>query len=233
MSRFILVAMTLAGTVAGCDRFPDNGLQIAANLPPDSSCQVSADQDLRLFRGRYDLAYRNPRSGQPVDYVIAPLLQSYLISNRLEFQGEQANLQVDNYEITILLPDGSKPSLASDFPNPYTVDTSAVLPANQPGTTTASEDVGAAVGIPLSYHDALQGIVTDTGFTSVLLEIRAGGTTAGGFSQRSGAFRWPVDLCDGCLEDCTADAAEDVAGSCLPGQDIWPYCSTPAPAATP
>ena len=228
MSRFILVAMMVAVTVAGCNRFPDNGLQIAANLPPNDSCVFTADQDVRLLRGGYDISYRNAISGEPSDYIIAPLLESYLISNALEFQAEQNNLQVDNFDITILLPDGSLPTLPDGLVNPYRVDTSAVLPANE-SEGGSSQEVAAAVGIPASYQDALRGI------PSVILSIRAGGTTFGGFSQRSAPFRWPVDLCEGCLtvDACTIEQFED---SCLPGQDVWLGCSSviiPPPAVTP
>ena len=223
MSRFILVAMVLAVTVAGCNRFPDNGLQIAANLPPDDSCTVTADQDIRLLRGIYDLAY-------PSDYVIAPLLKSYLTSAALEFQGEVSNLQVHNFDITLLLPDGSVPALPEGLVNPYRVNTSAVLPGNEQGGGS-TEEVAAAIGIPASYQDALRAVVAETGFASVLLDIRAIGTTAGGFTQTSGSFSWPVDLCDGCLavDDPLLCLADDVLESCLPGQDIWPYCTAPPP----
>ena len=58
MSRFIFVAMTLAVTVAGCNRFPDNGLQIAANVPPEGDCSTYSETvQTRLARGLYDLAY--------------------------------------------------------------------------------------------------------------------------------------------------------------------------------
>lgn len=224
MSRFILVAMMLAVTVAGCDRFPDNGLQIAANIPPDSSCLFSADQEIRLLRGLYDITY-------PRDYLIAPLLQSYLIPNGLEFQGEQNNLQVDNFEITILLPDDSVPVLPGGLPNPYTVDTSAVLAATTGGSV--SEDIGVAIGIPASYKDALRAINTETGYSSVILSIRAGGTTFGGFSQRSAPFRWPVDICEGCLGAVCETEDELNEDSCLKGQDIWPYCAVIIPPVAP
>jgi len=216
--------MMVVVTVAGCNRFPDNGLQIVANLPPDDSCVFTADQDLRLLRGGYDISYRNPVSGEPRDYIIAPLLVSYLISNALEFQGEQANLQVTNFDITILLPDGSMPPLPDGLVNPYRVDTSAVLPATEGGE--ASEEVAAAIGIPAAYAPALVGI------PSVLLDIRAGGTTFGGFSQRSAPFRWPVDICEGCLTApvCTPEQAEE---SCLPGQDIWVGCESIVIPTTP
>jgi len=209
MSRFILVTMMVAVTVAGCDRFPDNGLQIAANLPPDSSCEVDADQDTRLARGLYDISLQR-------DYVLALLLQSYIISNALEFQGEQGNLQVDNYDITLLLPDRSAVPLPEGFPNPYRVTTNAVLPAAE--GTNVPQEVGFATGIPAAYQDFIRG------FPSVTLEIRAGGTTAGGFSQRSGPFFWPVEICDGCLRDCNS---EDLCDSCFPGQDTWPWCPIP------
>jgi len=218
MSRIILVAIVAAVTVAGCNRFPDNGLQIVANLPPDEACVLSADQDTRLLRGLYDISY-------VADYAIAPLLQSYLISNTLEFQGEQANLQVTNFDITILLPDGTVPALPGDLVNPYRVDTSAFLPVSEGGTPT--QEVAAAIGIPASYQDALRALLA-AGFSSIVLDIRAGGTTFGGFSQRSAPFRWPVDICEGCLEICVAD--EDLVDSCLPGQDVWPYCTVVVPA---
>jgi len=221
MSRFILVAMMMAVTVAGCNRFPDNGLQIRANLPPDDSCLFSADQDIRLLRGSYDISYRNALSGEPSDYIIAPLVESYLISNALEFQAEQNNLQVDNFDITILLPDGSP---LEGVVNPYRVDTTAILEITEGNSVT--QEVAAAIGIPSSYQSALVGI------PSVILSIRAGGTTSGGFSQRSAPFRWPVDICEDCLSlpVCTLELFLE---QCLPGQDGSPGClsiADPLPA---
>jgi len=216
MSRIILMAMVLAVTVAGCNRFPDNGLQINSNLLPDDGCLVRGNQEERLLRGLLDTSYRI--DGVPRDYVVALGLTSYLVSNALEFQGEQNNIQVDNFDITILLPDGSKPDLGG-LANPYRVTTSAVIPATTPGSVGSTE-VGAATGIPGNYIDPLLAVLPEEQ-RSVVLDIRAGGTTFGGFSQRSAPFRWPVDFCDGCLLACEA---ENIAESCLPGQDVWPWC---------
>ncbi len=214
MRRIILMAMVLAVTVAGCNRFPDNGLQISANLLPDDSCFVDPDQEERLLRGLWDTSFRTA-SGEIPDYGIALQLQSYLVSNALEFQGDQSNIQVDNYDITILLADGSKPDLGG-LTNPYRVTTSAVI-----GSTEAGGDpipgVGFATGIPGEYQDALVAL----GFDEVLLSIRSGGTTFGGFSQLSAPFLWPVVLCAGCLDNCEADPVN----FCLPGQDVWAYCT--------
>ncbi len=207
MRRIILMAMVLAVTVAGCNRFPDNGLQISANLLPDDECFVRGDQEERLLRGLWDT---NIASG----YTIALQLQSYLISNALEFQGEQGNLQVDNYDITILLVDGSLPDLGG-LTNPYRVTTSAVLAASEAGGDPVP-GVGVATGVPASYQDAIVALGVD----EIVLSIRAGGTTFGGFSQRSAPFSWPVALCAGCLDNCAAEKVN----LCLPGQDVWAYC---------
>ena len=220
MRRFILVAIVLGVAVAGCNRFPDNGLQIGAMLPPSDDCTFSADSEVRLLVGRYDLAYRRP-DGSSADYIIAPLLRSYLIDYSLEFQADQNNLQVTDFEVTILLPDGTKPDLGA-LVNPYRVNTTAVLLANE-SEGSSSEEVAAAIGIPASYQDALSALLSQN-FSQVLLDVRASGTTFGGFTQRSAPFRFPVELCQGCLNNCLAEVQE-LADSCLPGQDVWQYCN--------
>ena len=224
MSRFILVATMLTMTFAGCDRFPDNSLQVIGNLPPNESCVLSADQEVRLLRGLYDVSYRDPSTGQPVDYRIAPLVRSFILTNALEFQGEQGNIQITDFDVTLLLADGSIAALPSGLPNPYKVSTSAVIPANL-AEGQFTDEVAFAIGIPGTYQDALLAIRDATGFTSVLLDIRANGTTFGGFSQQSAPFRWPVEICEGCLDVCDIE----IEISCFPGQDVWPYCTNPLP----
>lgn len=227
MSRLILVATMLAMTLAGCNRFPDNGIQVISNLPPDENCLLSADQEVRLLRGTYDIAFRDA-DGAAVDYLIAPLVRSYLVDTALEFQGVQNNIQITDFDVTILLADGRIAALPPPLVNPYRVRTSAVIPAALE-TGQFTDEVAAAVGIPAGYQDALQEISDATGFTTYLLDIRANGTTFGGFSQQSAPFRFPVEICEGCLENCFSDALEN---SCLPGQDVFPYCTAP-PVITP
>jgi hypothetical protein len=218
----MMLAMTLAVTVAGCNRFPDLSIQVVANLQPSDDCTIDANQEEILFRGLYDLNVVR-------DYIVTPSIESYLVSNATELQGETQNIQINGMEITIVLPDGSIPTLAGELPNPFTVTTSATIPANET-SGGASQGAAAAIGIPASYHSALLGIVADTGFQSIVLDIRAKGTTSGGFTQQSAPFRWPVEFCQGCLMNCDPDDESDVAGACFPGQDNWQYCPTaPAP----
>jgi hypothetical protein len=227
MSRFILVptmlAVTLAVTVAGCNRFPDLSIQVVANLQPSDDCTIDANQEEILFRGRYDLNVVR-------DYFVTPLIESYLVSNGTEIQGESQNIQINGMEITIVLPDGSIPTLAGELPNPFTVTTSATIPANE-ASGGVSKGAAAAIAIPASYHSALLAIVADTGFNSIQLDIRANGTTSGGFSQQSAPFRWPVEFCQGCLGiECEEPAKLGDSDGCFPGQDSYQYCAVIVPA---
>jgi hypothetical protein len=164
------------------------------------------------------------------DYYITPRVQSYIVSNALEFQGEQGNMQITSFEITIVLPDGTVPDLGEGVANPYKVQTTAVIPPNQSaGSSSPSQRATFAVAIPASYYPAVRAIPETTGFDSLALEIRAIGTTSGGFSQISPVFLWPINLCDGCLGVVCEAASEQ---GCFPGQDIWQYCTAiVAPAA--
>ncbi len=224
MSRLILVATTLAMMLAGCDRFPDNGIQVVSNLPPDENCLLSADQEIRLLGGTYDIAYRNSNN-EASDYLIAPLVRSYLVDTALEFQAVQNNIQITDFDVTLHLADGRIAALPPPLVNPYRVRTTAVIPAAA-DSGQFNDEVAAAVGIPASYQAALQEIRDATGFSTFLLDIRANGTTFGGFSQQSAPYRFPVEICEGCLERCVA---EDLDSSCLPGQDLSVYCTTVLP----
>jgi hypothetical protein len=227
MSRFILaiIVLMLVVTVAGCNRFPDLSIQVTANLSPEGDCVVKADQAEFVPSGLIDLAY-------PRGYVVAPRIESYVISNALEFQAEQGNVQIQSLTITILLPDGTQPVLAGDLPNPYNVAASLVIPVNESQGSTAGATF--AIAIPTSYRDALLAIIADTGFEQIYIDIRANGTTSGGFSQTSPPFRFPILFCNGCLgvtceppEEGPPPEIGDPAdeAQCFPGQDKWRYCA--------
>jgi hypothetical protein len=217
MSRIILMAIMLAVTVAGCNRFPDLTIQVTANLAPDDQdCSIQADQDLVLLRGIYDL------SAPPFDYFITPRIESYLFNNALETQAPQTNFLVTGFNITIKLPDGSVPVFSDDLPNPYFVTSNAVIP---PSSELGGISAGAAAApaIPVSYRAAIVDAVNTSGFDSIVLDVRATGNTSGGFTQTSPSFAWPISFCEGCLGVVCEDAAD---AGCFPGQDVWPYCTS-------
>ena len=129
MSRIILMAMVLAVTVAGCNRFPDLTIQVSANLVPSDppECAVVANQELILLRGRYDLSPDAPG----FDYLIAPQIDSYLYDNSLDTQAPQTNFQVTGFEITIKLPDVEPKAWMSITMELYSVPSSTATRAGR------------------------------------------------------------------------------------------------------
>ncbi|MBW2508463.1 MAG: hypothetical protein JRE81_07525 [Deltaproteobacteria bacterium] len=219
MSRIILMAITLAVTVAGCNRFPDLTIQVTANLAPDeTNCTIEATQDTILLRGLYDL------NAPAFDYFITPRIDSYLVDNSLENQAVQTNFQVTGFDITIKLPDGSVPELSGDLPNPYMVTANAVIPPSD-SSGDVSSGAAAAPAIPQSYRTAIVDLLNSSGFNSIVIDVRANGETSGGFSQQSPPFSWPIDFCEGCLGGLCEQGSEGEGTGCFPGQDIWPYCA--------
>lgn len=228
MRRIILMAIMLSVTVAGCNRFPDLTIQVAANLAPsDTDCSISADQDTVLLRGMYDVL------ADDFDYVVTPRIDSYLVDNSLDIQAQQGNFQVTGFNVTIKFPDGVIPELDGGLPNPFFVTSNAFIPVNLEVDNVSSGAAFARV-IPLSYRAAVLNAVNASVFNSIVLDIRATGMTSGGFTQTSPPFSWPVDFCVGCLGiPCVEPAQLGDPVGCFPGQDIWGYCDEIIPEITP
>jgi hypothetical protein len=232
MGRIIFMALVFTATVAGCNRFPDLTIQIVDVLAAEGqpgqqaqACGYEADQELVLLRGLWDLAYP-PGSGETVAYSMVPRIESYIFDNSIATQAPQGNISINTYNVTIKLPDGTVPELSGGLPNPYQVTTSGVIPPSQV-FGEVSRGIAGAPMIPGNYASAMVDIINNTGFESIVLELKANGLTAGGFFQQSPSFNWPVELCFGCLGfRCTDE--DDVVGQpigCTPGNDATgAYC---------
>ena len=151
MSRIILMALVLAATVVGCDRFPDLTIQITDNLAPNDppECGYEVEQEEILFRGFWDLAIT-------ADYYMFPRIESYIIDNSLPTQAPPGNMTITSYNVTVKLPDNSVLDLGESLPNPYQVTTNAVIPASQV-LGEISRGIAGALMIPASYQSAIAG----------------------------------------------------------------------------
>lgn len=241
MGRIIFMALMLAVTAIGCNRFPDLTIQIVDVLAAEGNlgqgqgqggqvCTYQPDQELVLLRGIWDLTYP-PGASETVAYSMVPRIESYIFDNSLETQAPPGNITIDSYDVTITLPDGTLPELSGGLPNPYRVTTSAVIPSSQVAGEVSRGIAGAPM-IPGSYASAMVDIINSTEFRSIVLEFEANGETAGGFSQQSPSFTWPVELCFGCLGvRCTNEQQQigDPVG-CTPGNDVTGgYCAEVVP----
>jgi hypothetical protein len=237
MGRIIFMALMLAVTAIGCNRFPDLTIQIVDVLAAEGqpgqqaqACGYQADQELVLLRGLWDLTYP-PGSSETVAYGMVPRIESYIFDNSLETQAPAGNISINSYDVTIKLPDGTVPELSGGLPNPYRVTTSAVIPSSQVAGEVSRGIAGAPM-IPGNYASAMVDIVNNTGFRSIVLELEANGETAGGFSQQSPSFSWPVELCFGCLGLRCTDEDDQVGDpiGCTPGNDATGgYCAEVVP----
>jgi hypothetical protein len=230
MDRFIIVALVVL-TVASCNRFPDNGLQIAGMLPVEDTCVLDPSTDVRQTLGIWDVQAPFGTDPRIAQFGVTPLLENYIISRSIDIQAEQNNLQVTSLEITLQTPDGLNLVLPEALPNPYSVTASVSLPVAEDGSFSS----GAAftIGVPPSYRQAVADAVFGAGFDQLIIRMRAKGTTMGGFTQTSGPFFWPVTLCDGCFDICPTQQAANaltelqiaaLLSACLPGQDGYVYC---------
>ena len=117
MGRIILMALMLAVTVAGCNRFPDLTIQIVDVLAADddpTACTFEEEQEQVLFRGVWDLAVVAP-DGTDVatSYDMVTRVESYIIDNSLVTQAPQGNMNIRTFNVLIKLPDGSTAGLVS------------------------------------------------------------------------------------------------------------------------
>ena len=231
MHRFIIVALAVL-TVASCDRFPHNGLQITGMLPLEENCSLDPTTDLRQTRGLWDVADPAGDFPRTAQFWVTPLFESYIISRATDIQAEQNNLQITNLEVTLETPDGERLELPG-LPNPYTVTASANLAVAVTDSFSSSSTF--SIAIPPSYRQPVRDAVFGAGFDELIVAFKAIGTTMGGFTQNSATFFWPVQLCEGCLDLCPSQAAadalsgEELPTTCLPGQDAYPYCQYAIP----
>ena len=171
-------------------------------------------------------------SAPEFDYFITPRIESYLVQNALEIQAAQSNMTITGFDLTIKLPDGAILDFGEGLPNPYNITSNAVIPPSD-AIGGISRGAAAAPVIPSTYRTAIIDALNASGFTSIVLDVRANGTTAGGFSQQSPPFPWPIEFCEGCLGvPCAAGEIGDGVG-CFPGQDRWGYCDEIVPPDMP
>ena len=232
----LLVA--LASAQAGCSGTPPGEFIIVQNQVPNADCTIPATLGT-LYRGEGVLDVRLVGDGQS-GYQLFPLLQN-------NFPGPSGGQTVDanrialsGFDVDIALPPDAPPDSqitalftqlamsSSGGPDPliqYSTLTSGSV-ASGGGNTASSVNV---------FPSELAQKVRDTGELSpvnhfwVMASVRARGNTLVN-SVQSDAFKYPIELCDGCLVidqgACPVAAAE--GNSCYIGQDSGSGCCSQA-----
>lgn len=182
-----------------------NGAFTSAVLAPDSECVISPD-NATIPIGQFDVSwgFGDSGTGGPCsnrEYVVPLLVYSCL-------QGVDDTLQIHSVEVA--LRDESNAIIQFDrsdqpLPNPFLVTSNATVFPMRGSTPRA----GAAFVevIPSAYADQLDGFDG----MKVLADVQLFGTTLGDTDVDLASFRFPIEICVGCLTVCAASFDADVS----------------------
>lgn len=207
----IWIVCVLAVLGVGCAPEGTTAAYVDANMKVDSSCVVSADGDLSVPIGLYDIAEAGMGNSNAAS---RPCANSYLMNLRLvsslrpgadpELGRAETNvLQIDRAEVELMTlnkePLGftdSDDNPDSTRPNPFMVVTAATLePALGAGGSSAIATIEA---IPAAYASGLAQFIDD----KILVKVQVFGKTTGGVEVEFKPFEYAIDICEGCLTFC-------------------------------
>jgi len=240
LTRPFALAAALSG-LAGCA--PSNpAVQIEGILPLDAVC-VATPGEVFALQPRLDTSASSrdatvqagpgatPTAIRPAGIQYIAIMQvANAITNtaaRYPLMANPNSWQAEEAEVELRGIDGlplNLPGLPSRFRVP-TVGFVASGTGSESGRGVVPVEV-----IPSVYGDALAG---QTG--TILVATKLTGSTAGGSTQTTGEYVFPLQLCDGCLFRCTPNpdmpGTQVVVPSCLPGQDAVSAFCLPVPPA--
>jgi hypothetical protein len=236
-SLLVALASALAWSQTGCSGTPPGEFIIVQNQVPNPDCTIPAVLG-SLYRGEGVLDVRLLGDG-PTGYQFFPLLQN-------NFPGPSAGQTVDanrialsGFDIDVTLPVDAPPdsSITALFgqlatssmtggPDPlieYSTLTSGSV-ASGGGDTASSVNVFPG---DLAHKIRDLGVLSPVNHFWVMASVRARGDTLVN-SVESDAFKYPIELCDGCLmlDQGTCPAATLDGNSCYVGQDSGTGCCT-------
>lgn len=190
----------------------DTSLYVEAVLAPDPpDCNYTADPGAtQLFRGYLDVALK-------ADYEAV-----VLVANQLAPRGDKQQLRSETMGIELRGAEIRVTTTQGEVLEEFSVPAGGFVHAND------SDDpaYGATLVtlIPASRGASLANQLRDEpGETRLLVSnIRVFGTTLGGLEVTSGEFRFPIQVCYGCLIHYPPDAIEDIGEGpqCIGGGDV-------------
>jgi len=191
-----------------------DSLAVVGVLSPDDACIVSPDNN-PIVRGEFDIS-ESPEC--TASYAVAIEIENPIRGPKPRTDRPDCsinNLQITSARITLLREDESLVDVG-DMPNPFTVTTYATVPmaasASELGMGVALVEV-----IPTAYRPQLRSLA-EAGET-IIAVMELSGETTGGQSVQLDEYRFPIDLCVGCLTLCRnslspEDLADLTAGIC-------------------
>jgi hypothetical protein len=232
LGAFALGALGLCG-IAGCGT-PPGVFIIVQNQVLTPMCTVPATLGTD-YRGEGTLDLRLVDDSPEAGYMLFPLLQNDFPPAGGEVDGNR--IALSGFDVDIGLPPNSPPGVLTDaFTAMQTSsDSGGIDPLIEYSTLTSGSvasgggNTASSVTIfpgPLAARIRAMGVLSPTNHFWVMASVRARGKTLAS-DVKSDAFKYPIELCDGCLVvDTGACSATNTpgGGGCTPGQDSLSAC---------
>lgn len=231
MSRLSLaLTLSLTALAAACvDNNADSGLVLLRNVAPTDGCVVSTSGEVSQASGVIDVDSR-------VGYVLTPLLRNDLVT----VDGETTTAKmvfVNGARVTIEFYDGDLftaaelETMTTDGVTRFVAPTSGAVEPNG-GLQTYQLEV-----VPTELFAAIAPKLTPTAADptpSTVLDVHVQffGERTSGDSVSSNTFRYPVEVCKGCLTNVLGaceglpEGEYRAGGLCNPAQDGVTDCCT-------
>ncbi len=232
MSRLSLaLTLSLTALASACvDNNADSGLVLLRNIAPTEGCVVSTSGEVSQASGVIDVASR-------VGYVLTPLLRNDLVT----VEGESTTAKsifVNGAKVTIefydtdLFTAAEVETMTTDGLVRFIAPTSGAIEPNGGLQTYQLEVVPSELMAKIAPK--LLVTTTEPNPSTVLdLHVQFFGERASGDSVSSNTFRYPVEVCKGCLthvvgacEGLPTDVEYQVGGLCNRDQDGVTDCCT-------
>jgi len=230
----LLAAVTLSLGFAACGRTPGQFEILNDQVPitTGGGCSIPVNPTVYQGEGTLDLSIVRPDFGSA--YFVFPLIENNLPASS-SGSLDPNEIQLSGFQVDIkwidALPAATIQKVFSDNAGGALVHYQ--IPWSG-GIASGGGQLSAAVAaFPVGLAQQLAaagGIGADPSLT-VELQIQALGTTNSGTSMQSDPFKFPVQVCNGCLvanvAPCPFTAAPSNPGnSCNPAQDLLVDCCT-------
>lgn len=219
--KTLMLAAALGALASGCvSNDADSGMRILFNAAAGDACLVDGSTDTFIGSGTID-------SASGIGYVFTPVVINDIVTLEGELTGPKT-IYIEGANVDIAFYDSDTFS-ASDFQGSllsFAVPTSGSIGPNGGRSGFAFEIV------PPELLAAMHPTIVElpSGVTTLDVRVQMFGTRGGG-EITSQTFRYPVQVCAGCLvEDVGACALLDpsfeaaTGGTCNPAQDAILEC---------
>jgi len=235
LARRAALLAAASALAAGCSGTPPGAFVIIQNQVPNSDCSIPAGLG-NVYRGEGVLDVRLI-SQQKSGYELFPVMQNNfpapgggqtVDANRIALSGFNVDIEVDEGatgEIADLInaDRAADPSSADYQKVHYGTFTSGSVASGGGFTSSAVE----AFPVDLASDVLSKHVLSQTQTSWVFASVRSLGKTLSG-DVTSDSFRYPIQLCDGCLMDNLGPCpvAASAGNQCYMGQDSSTGCCT-------